>query len=188
MSEPIAKAKEKVLKDLYNGPRRDEFFVKDELIRNSSGGVENESFARYILPDVEVQREVANIIGASLEDADYIEAAFRAQNNPDFSLDTLIAQEKLGLPPLSGRNQPSGGQGGGGQGGGTTIDLNVDISEEDTTGTYEDSKAQGVGHFRDVKLSGLDTYVGGDFTYKDEDGNQTRAKIKSLEYGLSKVC
>jgi len=73
------------------------------------------------------------------------------------------------------------------RGGGTTIDLNVDISEEDTTGTYEDSKAQGVGHFRDVKLSGLDTYVGGDFTYKDEDGNQTRAKIKSLEMGKQGV-
>ena len=118
LSEPIAKATEKALKDLYNGPRRDEFFVKDELIRNSSGGVESESFARYILPEVEVQREVANIIGASLEDADYIEAAFRAQNNPDFSLDTLISQEELGLSPLSGRNQPTGGQGGG-----TTIDF-----------------------------------------------------------------
>ena len=70
-----------------------------------------------------------------------------------------------------------------GEGDGNAIDLNVGISEEYTAGTYEDSKAQGVGHFKDVKLSGLDTYVGGDFTYTDEDGNQTKAKIKSLEMG-----
>ena len=172
-----------VLEDIYNSDERGDFFVEDETITNTGDGYESTKFARNIIPTQ--KKEVARRVFARLEDKYLIEAGFRAENDNDFNLEEEISQRAMGLAPFAGRLIKEDDRER--RGGGTTIDLNVDISEEDTTGTYEDSKAQGVGHFRDVKLSGLDTYVGGDFTYKDEDGNQTIAKIKSLEMGKQGV-
>jgi len=95
------------LKDLYNSNRREEFFGKNEPIVQVDPitGRKRVDFGRSVLE--EKRGEVADMVGSNLGDDALVEASWRAQLQPDFSMDSYIKERVMGLSPLVSQAGPN---------------------------------------------------------------------------------